>query len=768
MSLLDSLLEGIFGKKQPPKKKPATAKKTPANRSSAPSKAKTKPPVSASTKPERIIDADVSIRYTIPLPPTPAQLVAQSRATWCPPGRQIRIEGRFISDGMLYVGSKLTSLSGRKPVDPALIDPAQPVARKENDTTGRFLSYWPSYSELPPQSRAAYLDWLAAGRPAGAPIGYVFLFFYGIERRVLFDAQHDTHAQSEIPILIQEVERLKRLYPAERSFQGYTAEFLVAAQSIRGVIDPREIEPPLPARGWELPLSARVVLGSLVANGQPIPPVWALSWLYCDPNTFLRTPATRCQQEFMTLFRLAYQQQFGAGMVVEPPRKTVQLTYRPASATFSGVIEIGKQRLPDIAQLQKPQFQLRQIADVVTEKLDAYSRAIGSGLPGTAPTALAYLPSELGEISRFPAVAPLAHFLKQSLEARNDIGRIAVAELLSYFPELVSRPSQKQCNSITRLIERLGYGLEPDPTTNRKAFLDSRNIGLYWLADQNELPVRDLGGAIAILSLGTLMAGVDGTMTTETSRLILDQVMRASSLSAIETRRMRAHLVWLSFHPPTLSSVRKRLAGLSPAQAAQTGSFLITLAGIDGTISPAEIKMLSRLYEAMGSSERQLHSDLHTTGMAPGPARQNDLVRNRPRSKTESGAPSESFTLDPAFLELVRQQTNEIAHLLDQVFAGDDSHAKSESDADTESPETKPITEQSDPYEQFINLLAERSNWDVNAVSSMATSLGLMTAGAIETINDRAIARGLDPLLDCDDVICDVYAPTLNGLLDRG
>ena len=31
-----------------------------------------------------------------------------------------------------------------------------------------------------------------------------------------------------------------------------------------------------------------------------------------------------------------------------------------------------------------------------------------------------------------------------------------------------------------------------------------------------------------------------------------------------------------------------------------------------------------------------------------------------------------------------------------------------------------------------------------------------MASGAIETINDRAAAFGLEPLLDCDDKSCDI------------
>jgi len=50
------------------------------------------------------------------------------------------------------------------------------------------MDYWPSYCEVSPRARAAYLRWLEDGRrDESTYIGYVFLFFYGLERRLLGD-----------------------------------------------------------------------------------------------------------------------------------------------------------------------------------------------------------------------------------------------------------------------------------------------------------------------------------------------------------------------------------------------------------------------------------------------------------------------------------------------------------------------------------------------------------------------------------------------------
>ena len=93
---------------------------------------------------------------------------------------------------MIYVGRGLRACREFGGVEPALIDPKLPVDWDDPDVDGDLMSYWPSYSSIEPSSRAAYLEWLSTGRSdPNAYIGYVFLFFYGIERRLLQDAQDD-------------------------------------------------------------------------------------------------------------------------------------------------------------------------------------------------------------------------------------------------------------------------------------------------------------------------------------------------------------------------------------------------------------------------------------------------------------------------------------------------------------------------------------------------------------------------------------------------
>ena len=142
--------------------------------------------------------------------------------SWIPATESASVAGRNIG-GLVYVGTphRLDSYSCLN-VYSACIDPSLTVARDSGDPTKAELSYWPSYSDIPPQSRAAYLDWLATGRSdTSYDPGFVFLYFYGLERRYFVDTPN-----SDSNEIIKETIRLRSLYSSNRSIQRYLSEFL--------------------------------------------------------------------------------------------------------------------------------------------------------------------------------------------------------------------------------------------------------------------------------------------------------------------------------------------------------------------------------------------------------------------------------------------------------------------------------------------------------------------------------------------------------------
>lgn len=184
---------------------------------------------------------------------------------------------------MLYVGQDLRTQSGA--TEPALIDPSLPVDRRNPDWAGDDLFYWPTYDGLTPRSRTAYLTWLADGRRhPGVPLGYVFLFFYGLERRVLLDALGgDPVALAELPAIEHEVRRLLTLYGGSNSLDRYAGDFLDVLRLAQN--GPTSSPPSYGIEDrWDTPLELRLGLARFAMDRRPVPAEWALSWSWFHPD----------------------------------------------------------------------------------------------------------------------------------------------------------------------------------------------------------------------------------------------------------------------------------------------------------------------------------------------------------------------------------------------------------------------------------------------------------------------------------------------------
>ena len=235
------------------------------------------------------------------------------------------------------------------------------------------MSYWPGYSDISARSRATYLEWLASGRTdTSYDPGYMFLYFYGLERRFFVD-QSDADAKD----IIAEVRRLVSLYPDNHSVKRYLGEFLDIAMLAETEFE--ALEPIFERQGWELPFSLKYAIGARLDRGERLCVDWVLSWFICHPESNLRTPATRCRDEFLALFKMRFDDRFPDGLKVNKPRKHLKAIYRAASSEFEGTLNptADGKPVPDISGLRKPVEIAQEVADEVIDDLDKLSRYLG-------------------------------------------------------------------------------------------------------------------------------------------------------------------------------------------------------------------------------------------------------------------------------------------------------------------------------------------------------------------------------------------------------
>ena len=305
------------------------------------------------------------------------------------------VAGRNIG-GMVYLGPDLRQGALSATWKPTIV-PTLPVAASGPDITGDGMPYWPSYSEIGPNSRAAYLDWLATGRSDRRyGVGHVFLYFYGLERRFFIDSS----GPHERRIIIDEVDRLLQIYGDHRSVRRYFESFLDAAKV--SLASDEELKPRFWTAGYELPLGLRVALGRRAGDGLPLNADWALSWYCAHPDYALRTAASRAFPEFQAIFRILFAERYPAGMKIPLPKRTLRAQYQSASSDFDVGLEEHIGAVPDISRITQPLNAARNLVEEATDSLDKYSRFLGRNPNGRGTIeAHALLPERLWEV--FPS-----------------------------------------------------------------------------------------------------------------------------------------------------------------------------------------------------------------------------------------------------------------------------------------------------------------------------------------------------------------------------
>lgn len=118
----------------------------------------------------------------------PEKTTNKQKGRWISEDEHLSVNGRQLTKGFFYFGGVMSSLGGYG-IEPSLVDDKRPASNPSVDSeiyTDETLGYWPSYASLSKGCRGAYLDWLASDRSnPNTPIGYVFIYFYGFERRVI-------------------------------------------------------------------------------------------------------------------------------------------------------------------------------------------------------------------------------------------------------------------------------------------------------------------------------------------------------------------------------------------------------------------------------------------------------------------------------------------------------------------------------------------------------------------------------------------------------
>ena len=674
---------------------------------------------------------------------------------WVPPGQSTTIHGLTIPGGCVYMGSGLGARA-RWDIEAALIDPDLAVDLNEPDHAGQHMDCWPTYRSMHPASRAAFLLWLSGGkRDPGACIGYVFLYFYGLERRLLADSRSLAQARGETRALVAEVQRLLAIYGSNNSFRGYAGRLLATllAQSTEDRL--YRGEPPIEEKSYELPLGFKVGLAQMAVDGVPLSADWALAWVQSDPAVNLRTPAHRCPEEFGRLFRKRYADKFGEGYRFKPNKTMLSASYRPASPSLEQVVfSLGD--LPDVTVLKRPMDSLSQIAEDCVNDLDAYSRFLGRNPDqNTSLAALALLPSSLLNPSSEPWLSKLSNWLKDRVQDKEGCA-VEAANLLALVPGLAAGDfGRREAIALAQLLEKFGVGIEPDMRFG-SLLTKTEQVVLFPLSEKaSQAPSPQYGAATLILHLAALVSGADGSISCEEEQHLEAQLETWLHLDENERTRLRAHTRWLLLSPPGFAGVKKRLEQLDTSRKQGVGRFMVGIAQADGVIDPNEIKVLSKIYDLLGLDTRELYNHAHAAATEPVTVQPPGAELSGfsiPAARKEEKRLGASVHLDMDQVQAKLVETATVSAMLREIFAQDEEPC-STLDGSVANEGIETIAGLDPEHSALMRTLAVKLSWSRMELEALAAKMNLMIDGALETLNEAAFDTFDEPFFEGEDPI---------------
>jgi uncharacterized tellurite resistance protein B-like protein len=687
----------------------------------------------------------------------------EANACWLPRNRGTLVHNTNIGGGLIYVGHGLKA-ANEYSVEPALIDPSLTVDMQSPDHAGESMSYWPSYDQISPRCRGAYLIWLADGRRARAAyIGYVFLFLYGLERRIFCDIGPRSGFEDEIESIRDETEQLLAIYSENGSFNRYASRFLSALAFLRGIETDRL--PRLPnSRDNELPLALKAGLGKLVEAGQPIPPDWAHAWVKHDREIPLRTPARRCPDLFSALFAHLYRQRFGNGMILKPNKTLLEPHYWPASPSLRGIELALETKLCDVTALKRPRNALSEIADEATALLDPYSRQLAKGphMDGSLEV-IALLPNVLVDETQFPAIRELRDAVTAYL---TDAAQSAVP--MSFFVEHLSLGNgeslaKKDYVLLAQILEKIDIGMAPDARFDGVKAKPSDHLVLFTLGERSPTaPSPAYNASATMIRLATMVSTADGIVAEDERRALDMHIDGHQILSSGERTRLHAYKEWMLTHDEGTAGLKAQLEVMSASQVESVGEYLITIAAADGHIDREEIKMLEKLYKRLGLDPSRVVPALHSVSSEPVTVRPTSPQRGYaiPISGEESNTGEKRDrnspeTLDLAVLERKLADTKRVSALLGGIFSEQKDNATSDKPPSTT---LKTIGNLDRSHSGILTAFGAKDTWDRRELEALAKQQGLLLDGALDRINEAAFDKCDAPCIDEDD---DQY--TLDG-----
>ncbi len=593
------------------------------------------------------------------------------------------------------------------------------------------IGYWPSYKGLTENQRAFYLEWMENGRKTSLKeVGYIFIFFYGLERRVLIENKDKEE-------IVKEVRRLLELYgDMSGSLKSYLGNFILYNElqdGIKNIVDVDKILNINSSKNelalylaWhflkKIPLNAKGMLAVLKRHPE------------CNKRSVV---LQRIPKILEKLFIIKYNNEYKEGLELKVSKIDYNFIYRPASMEINNydntifipnVLEINSQFKPSINMWNESIEELKKISTLVAKGNNVDSRVVYSALPDLLKETLDHpLKSKFQEII----------LKREKIELYQKVEIKEIAKLIEI--KKMEKLTLSQSKEISNLCRELGLSIEPDSNITGKSYKwtdrailfeknENENIGNY--------KVHSL-----VLELGMVIANSDGVVEDTEINYIVDFLEEVFMLDKSEMLRINALKDVLIENPPSLNGLGKKLKNsLTKKKLELIGKFIIGISAIDGNIDKKEVKTIKALFRIM-----ELDLDLDSLLEKPQSIIEKpiEIIASSESLNQGEAIPfqnqEESIRLDYRKIKEILSNTKEISTILGDIFEEDIEEEILVDDRVIESSELIEVERFEGLASRYYGILDEillKEQWEKLEFERLSKKHNQMPSGILDVINE--------------------------------
>ena len=439
-------------------------------------------------------------------------------------------------------------------------------------------------------------------------------------------------------------------------------------------------------------------------------------------------------REFELMFKKLFELNYPKGIQAVGKDNYMYCEYQSISNEFGCVdfLEYNGHQLPEIhSSVFNRQFVFPIAQTIASVLLKVYHKDQKSSFKKMLPS------SEKLNYSKFPDTYPqhqyqvLDYWKESILKKKGEITIFDVIEFTSY-AELQGGFKKPQWDRAVEKFSNSGFGLIPELSL----FLDYAkfdepvtliDIGLK-NSDWKEPSIKYFSVLISV-ALGFLILGKNGSITKEQKAVLEKYIKRPHGLKRIEKTRLTHNYQRMLKSPPFPQFIPRLGRYKKLIDPDIVRPFLVKCASMGNPNNAQTVSMMETIYKRIGIDSALVYSDLH--------AEESISQLSEKRSKNQK-----TRELDLDKIVKIRNETEQVSEVLGGIF--NDNQAASS----TINCNLIGSLGLDNKHEMLVRSLVLKSDWTESEFENLAKQQGLLSAGALEALNEWAFDKFEVPLID--------------------